>query len=354
MRARGQSRRLRRTVHVTAVLLAAMCAVLTAAYAATGHLPLRGLGGPDGAPHAMATSLRGPVQLAGDASVLFDVANLTPGTVKVAEIRIANTGTFPGDFTVTPQGLQDQPAGLPEPLSTVLDLTVQDATLNRFAPTTIYQGKLAAFSALALGRTQPGASKLYRFTVRFPTGRTDAQDNPLQGAVTTVVFAWDAVFDESVVPTVQPPTTPPATPAVTTPKPPAPTPQPPAPTTEPAAPAAQPAAGVPASLSVSWRRQRLGGGLLARVRCLQACRGRVRGTVGLGSASRAVALKATRVRLGAGRSRTYVLRIPKRRARAVSAALRRGRKVVGRATLEVTTPSGKHRVTSVAALRAKR
>ncbi len=200
MERRTTSQRLRRLANTTLTVLVAMGALLTAAYAATGSFPLQGTLHRSPA-RATVSDLRGPLARAGTSSVLFAATRLQPGIIRVAQIRIQNSGATRGALTFTPSALTDAPSGLPEPLSKVLDFVMEDAT-NRFRPVTMYVGKLNGIAPLALGDFNPGEARIYRFTVSYPTGRTPAQDNPLQGSSAAVRFDWDGVFEDAPPPPV--------------------------------------------------------------------------------------------------------------------------------------------------------
>ncbi|HVP01601.1 MAG TPA: hypothetical protein VMT10_03445 [Solirubrobacteraceae bacterium] len=343
MRAAPHTRRLRRIANATVTALVAMGLLLTAAYAATGSLPLRGLLGQGGRPvRAVASDPQGPVRLADTSTVLFDVTRLQPGLVRIAQIRITNAGSTQGTFTFSPSDLQDTTASLPEPFSGVLDLVMQDAT-NRFRPITLFVGKLRDLTPVDLGVFQPGEARTYRFTVSYPTGRSPAQDNPLQGATASVVFNWDAVLDDP------PATTGPvqlgAGAGAAAPAPAATTPQAPAPVVR------RPAS--PATLRLSWRSRKVTEGLTATVVCRLACTGTLSGSVATGAAARGVRLVPVKVRLPRGARRIYRLRFTLKDP-AVAAALGTTKRVVARASLSVRTSAGRHRVASTAALRIAR
>ncbi len=274
MRGSFDTRRLRRIANTTITVLVAMGLLLTAAYAATGSLPLGGMLRQDPQVRAAATQLEGPVQLADTSTVLFDAQRLQPGMVKIAQLRITNTGSTKGTFTFSPSSLTDTTAGLPEPLSAVLDLTMQDAT-NRFRPITLSVGKLRDLAPVDLGVFGPGEARTYRFTVSYPTGRTPAQDNPLQGASASVVFNWDAVLDDP--PAANAPVPVSAAPAAVA----APPPVSGGPVTPPTT---KPGAVAPASLRISWRSRKAGGGLTAIVVCRLTCFGTLSGSAAAGKA----------------------------------------------------------------------
>jgi len=341
MRGPFDTRRLRHIANTTITVLVAMGLLLTAAYAATGTLPLPGLLRQDRPVRAAATELQGPVRLADTSTVLFDAQRLQPGTVKIAQLRITNTGSTKGTFTFSPSGLTDTTAGLTtEPLSAVLDLTMQDAT-NRFRPITLFVGKLRDIAPVDLGVLLPGEARTYRFTVSYPTGRTPAQDNPLQGAGARVVFNWDAVLDDPPATTTPVPLS--AAPAVAS-APPA-----SAPVT---ASSRQAKPAVPATLRVSWRGRRAGGGLTAIVVCRLACAGTLSGTAAPAKAHGTVKLVPVAVKLPKGSRRIYRLRLAKAQP-AVIAALGATTKVVARVTLRVRTSAGSHRITTSSTLRTR-
>ena len=81
-------------------------------------------------------------------------------------------------FTLSASGLTDTP-GAPR-LSDALTLTVEDVTGTA---TTLYQGSVAAFSAVDLGTISPGDARSYSFTLAYPEGTADAA---LQGAAMTL------------------------------------------------------------------------------------------------------------------------------------------------------------------------
>lgn len=340
-------RALSTTARLAGTALVLVLALLTAAFAATGHLPLA-------SPHTTrmpsvdTSDLRGPIVRAAASQTLLTAANLQPGTVRVAQLRITNTGTTRGVYTFTPASLTDSATAGPERLSGVLDLLMQDAT-NRFAPITLFHGPLASITPIVLGALDPGQARTYRFTVRYPTGRANAADDALQGAASSVVFNWDASFEDT------PPATPPAAPGTQTPAP-APT-APAARTTTTAspdvsasqAPASRPVSAPAARLRVVWLTAREGRrGVRVRVTCRAACAGRLTGSVSLGNGGPRRTLTARRIHQAAGRTRTYVLGLDDASAAGASRVYRRG----GRATARVRlTTDRRETVVSRAVLR---
>lgn len=171
-------RALATTARLAGTALVLVLALLTAAFAATGHLPI-GHQRTTQMPRVTTSDLRGPVVRASASQTLLTAANLQPGTVRIAQLRITNSGTTRGVYTFTPASLTDSATGGSERLSDVLDLVMQDAT-NRFAPITLYSGPLSGIAPIVLGALDLGRSRLYRFTVRYPTGRANAADDLLQ------------------------------------------------------------------------------------------------------------------------------------------------------------------------------
>lgn len=169
-------------------------ALLIAAWAVAGPAPHLGSGG-EAAARTHVTVLDGPVVPTAEGEVLFDARDLVPGAVVVAQIQVRNAATTGGPVTLAASRRVDLPAGLPEPLSAVLELELADAT-NRFGTTILYRGTLAGLGTIPLGVFRAGEARRYRLTVRFPGDRGDAADNTLQGATTTVRFAWTAVLDD--------------------------------------------------------------------------------------------------------------------------------------------------------------
>jgi hypothetical protein len=216
----------RRVLHLAAPASTATLALVGAAWAATGDLPLVGPRG-----HAaleVSAQATGPLVVNDrDGQAILTAGALRPGVPATGEVTIGNGGDAAGAFTLSSGGLTDGPGAL----SSLLDLTVRDVTAAPGA--TLYAGKLSAFSPLPLGMFAAGASRRYRFEVAYPAGRAAVADNALQGATTAVAFNWDTVAVGG-----------PATTTPTTPRPPVLT--PPAPVT-PAAPATAATTAAPAT-----------------------------------------------------------------------------------------------------------
>jgi hypothetical protein len=340
----------RRVLPIAASASTASLALLGAAWAATGALPLVGDADPARAPLAITAQATGPL-IANDRAgqAILTAAAMRPGVPAIGEVTVSNAGDAAGVFTLSSPGAADGPGAL----SGVLDLVVSDVTQG--AGTTLYTGKLATFGRLPLGTLGAGAARRYRFALTFPAGRADIADNALQGATTSVAFNWNTVA------AADPPASNGPTPA------PGPAPAPPAPAparstpaapshSKKTAPATAPATRVPvpatpAGGAVAGMRLNLGAArrpvakqrLVLWMTSTAATSARVTGTVTVGR--KRYKLKATSVTLTAKR-RTVRLRLPRqasgRRQRltvrlTVSAGSGRARGTLRR-TLRVRTP----------------
>jgi hypothetical protein len=320
----------RRHVPIAGSTATATLALLGAAWAATGRVSPAGIDAR--APLAVSARATGPlVANDRDGHAVLTADALRPGVPATGEVTIANAGDVPGAFMLSSGGVTDGPGAL----SQVLDLTVHDLTTG----TAVYTGKLSAFARVPLGTLDVGASRRYRFELTYPAGRTAAADNALQGATTSVAFAWDAVA--TAAPST--PTTPvPPTPVPPTPAPTAPVAPPPPSPVRPTAPASTPPATtvpVPATPAPARPRLALGaaakpvaeGGLVTWMTSTAPVRARVTGTVTV--AGRRYRLGPTTVALTAKRT-TVRLRLPRQ-------AAGRGQRLVVRLTVAAGTGSAR-------------
>lgn len=118
---------------------------------------------------------------------------LRPGGAAVTgTVDLANTGEVAARFAVSAADRTDTPAS--PALSARLTLKVEDLgdpTAPPAAPVVLHDGTLAAFPAKDLGVWAAGERHRFRFTVSFPAV-DEASDAPLQGATTSVRFAWES------------------------------------------------------------------------------------------------------------------------------------------------------------------
>jgi hypothetical protein len=127
---------------------------------------------------------------------------MRPGDSVTDTVTLANTGSLDGDLSLGSSNLVDTPGGGGGALSGELDLRIRDVT-NAGSPATVYDGKLDALSATALGTLAAGASRVYEFRVSFPDAGPGAE-NAYQGSAMSVQFDWTAVNNG---PDVDPPET---------------------------------------------------------------------------------------------------------------------------------------------------
>lgn len=108
--------------------------------------------------------------------ITVDAAGLVPGMSRTGTIRLTNSGTVPGTYTISAAGLSDVPSR--PRLSDTLTLTVADA-----AGASLYDGPLSGFSSAGLGRLAPAGVSTLTLTVAYPDGAIDID---LQGAATSL------------------------------------------------------------------------------------------------------------------------------------------------------------------------
>lgn len=124
-----------------------------------------------------------------DGTAIFTASGLVPGDSTSGTVQISNTGSSPGNFSLTQDNIVDTPAT--PPFSARLDLVVQDVT-NAGSPQQIYSGKLNGMGTIQLGKWSAGETHKYEFTTTFPNG-TPEEDNPYKNASTTLDFVWHVV-----------------------------------------------------------------------------------------------------------------------------------------------------------------
>jgi hypothetical protein len=285
-------RHLRLPISVVLLLLAG----LTAAFAATGSVPLVARGGDPATARALRAGGGLSISDSAGGQAILIAAGMAPGQTRVGEVTIGNDGDVSGVFSLAAAGVIDTGGAL----SAMLQLKVDDVT--GAAATTVYSGRLDAMGAVSLGDIPAGESRSYRFSVTFPSGNA-AVDNALQGASTSVQFDWSATAPEP----------PPATTATT-------------PTTDstPTGPAGPPPRALSLSLkappSKSFKK-----GLTLTIACSQDCTARITGTVRMKGVRKALKLTATSVSLGAGKARTVRLKLSKTLKSALARALAAGK-----------------------------
>jgi hypothetical protein len=163
----------------------AVHARIAAVVVALGVAAMAWLVGDGGGARAAIGQATGPlVATAPSDSAVLVARNLVPGAAKSGEVTVTNVGDASGGFALSAGDLADAGA----PLSGVLDLAVDDLTAGRG----VYSGPLNGLGSVPLGTLAQGEAHRYRFTVSFPGGRSDSEDDPYQGASTSVTFVWGA------------------------------------------------------------------------------------------------------------------------------------------------------------------
>ena len=116
--------------------------------------------------------------LAADASgtAQLSVAGLVPGQSRSAVVRVANPGS------AAAFGLSSRVSGSPL-LADQLLLKIEAASGR-----TLFAGRLAGLSRLALGTFAAGAQRAYRFTASLPR----SAGNDVAGTTVSASFAWSA------------------------------------------------------------------------------------------------------------------------------------------------------------------
>jgi hypothetical protein len=279
----------RRVTTLAGPIVTATLALGTAAWAATGDVPLTA--GERARALAVSAQATGPlVSNDRDGSAIFSATALAPGGAETGEVTIANAGDAAGRFTLSATGATG-------PLAALLDLTITDVT----ASSPVFAGKLVTFARADLGTFAPGATHRYRFALAYPNG-VPAMDNVLQGATTSVRFDWDAAATGGASrpnPTPLPSTPPPVSPTPTTS---GSTSTTPAPTSAPA-----PSSSI-LSVALGTARTPISKGrLVTWMSSTTAASARVTGTVTYGRTR--AKLRATNVKLTAKR-RTVRLKLP--------------------------------------------
>ena len=175
MRTRGSSEGLRwlrsplgdlpgrsRAIPALAALAAALAVV---AFAATT--------GPSGPELSLTAGGGGPlsIQNSEDGSLLT-VGGMAPGDTEAGAVTITNTGSRPGDLTVSSVDLEDLPGMGGGQLSERLQLSVTERGAPGAADEVVFSGPLGAMDRIELGRLAPDDARTFRFSVSFPNGGT--------------------------------------------------------------------------------------------------------------------------------------------------------------------------------------
>jgi spore coat-associated protein N len=147
-------------------------------------------------PRLVASSSNNQVTISNSrqATWILRASNMKPGALVTGTVKIGNSGNMDADFSLAKQNLVNTgPSG--GSLSSILDLRIEQPIGNsNKPPKLIYDGKLGAMPAIALGTFAKGEERTYNFKVSFPSGpTTGTAGNSYQGASTSVDYVWTAV-----------------------------------------------------------------------------------------------------------------------------------------------------------------
>jgi hypothetical protein len=130
-----------------------------------------------------------------EGAAVLNLGGMRPGDSVTDTVTLGNTGTIPGDLSLSTSNLLDTPGPGGGALSGELDLVIRDVT-NVGSPVTVYNGKIGAVTPVALGTLAAGASRVYEFRVSFPDAGAGAE-NAYQGSAVSVEFDWTAVNNDA-------------------------------------------------------------------------------------------------------------------------------------------------------------
>lgn len=166
------------------VVLLALAALAAVGLAQVDHAPSARL---------TATAVAGSFEVTNSAEgePIFAASNLGPGGSARGTVTIGNAGSAPAALTLRRGDLADVPGLGGGALSDHLRLTVVDITAPAM-PRTVYSGPLATMPDQPAGGLEPGNARTYEFTATLPDGGEPNLENTLQGASTTVAYAWVA------------------------------------------------------------------------------------------------------------------------------------------------------------------
>jgi hypothetical protein len=122
---------------------------------------------------------------------IFAATNIGPGGSADGTVTIEDTGSTAATLTLHRGKLLDTPGLGGGTLSDRLLLAVVDITAPA-VPHTVYAGPLATMPDQPAGKLEPGEARTFEFTATLPEGGEPSLENALQGASTTVSYAWVA------------------------------------------------------------------------------------------------------------------------------------------------------------------
>jgi hypothetical protein len=126
-----------------------------------------------------------------DGESIFAAIGIAPGGAAEGSVTIEDTGSAAAVLTLHRSELVDAPGVGGGVLSDLLQLSVVDVTVPA-TPRTVYAGPLASMPDQSVGKLEPGEARTFEFTTTLPAGGTPGVQNAVQGASTTVAYAWMA------------------------------------------------------------------------------------------------------------------------------------------------------------------
>lgn len=123
---------------------------------------------------------------------ILTASNMKPGDSTQGEVQLQNTGSIPGQFSLSRTNLTDSDGS--NPMSAKMNMVVRDCGVdlncgNGDDPPALYTGTLQNMNAsYALGTWAANEQHRYRFTATFDS----SAGNVYQGDNTSATFQWDA------------------------------------------------------------------------------------------------------------------------------------------------------------------
>jgi len=126
-----------------------------------------------------------------DGQPIFAATNIAPGGSADGTVTIEDTGSAAAALVLHRGDIVDSPGLGGGLLSDRLRLTVADITVPG-ASRTVYSGPLATMADQPAGELEPGEARTFEFTATLPDTGEPSFVNAVQGASTTVAYAWIA------------------------------------------------------------------------------------------------------------------------------------------------------------------
>ena len=163
------------------VALAAMAAVALAQVGGTSRAKAA----------AIATTGSFEISNSDEGQPIFSASGIAPGGAAQGTVAIEDTGSDPVALHLRRGELEDVPGFGGGLLSGRLRLTVLEIT-GPATTRTVYEGPLDTMPEQAVGRLEGGEARTFEFTATLPDTGAATFQNAVQGASTTVDYAWVA------------------------------------------------------------------------------------------------------------------------------------------------------------------